>query len=254
MFQVHELHAPDITIDQAQSSCKMNNLKENLHNVRSRVQSACARAGRDASEVTILAVSKKHSTGRIRTLHALGQSAFGENRIQEALPKIEELRSLGLEWHFIGPLQSNKTSEAAQHFDWVQSVDRLKIMRRLADQRPSTLPPLNILVQVNIDREPQKAGVLPEQAFELAQAAQGFSNLRLRGLMSIPRIASEDHDPGSSYQEMQELFSELRSQGLTMDTLSMGMSADMESAIMHGSTMVRIGTDLLGPRPEPGAA
>ena len=233
---------------------KMNNLKENLHNVRSRVESACARAGREASEISILAVSKKHSTGRIRALHALGQSSFGENRIQEALPKIEELRSLDLEWHFIGPLQSNKTHEAALHFDWVQSVDRLKILRRLADQRPSALAPLNILIQVNIDREPQKAGVLPEQAFELAQAVQSLSNLRLRGLMSIPRIASEDHDPGSSYQRMQELFSEISSRGLAMDTLSMGMSADLESAIMHGSTMVRIGTDLLGPRPEPGAA
>jgi len=254
MFRVHDFYAPDITIDQAQSSCKMNNLKENLHNVRARVQSACENAGRKPAEIAILAVSKKHSTERICALNAFGQQAFGENRVQEALPKIEELRDLDLVWHFIGPLQSNKTKEAARHFDWIQSVDRMKILQRLSQQRSTTLPALNILVQVNIDREPQKAGVMPEQTLELANAVHALPNLRLRGLMTIPKMASGEHDPGSSYQRMHELFTAIRDRGLEMDTLSMGMSADLESAIMHGSTMVRIGTDLFGPRPEPGPA
>jgi pyridoxal phosphate enzyme (YggS family) len=227
----------------------MNNLKANLDNVRARVESASEKAGRDPMEINVLAVSKKHGTEKIRRLRELGQVAFGENRIQEALPKIEELGSSGFEWHFIGPLQSNKTREAATAFSWVQSVDRQKILARLSSQRPENMPPLNILVQVNIDREPQKAGVLPEQAIDLVSAAQAMPNLRLRGLMSIPEAASPDHDPDDSFKRMHELFLQLIGAGFEMDTLSMGMSADLESAIMHGSTMVRVGTDLFGPRP-----
>lgn len=227
----------------------MNNLKANLDNVRARVESASKNVGRDPLEIAILAVSKKHGTGKIKRLRDLGQAAFGENRIQEALPKIEELGSSGFEWHFIGPLQSNKTKEAATAFSWVQSVDRQKILTRLSRHRPENMPPLNILIQVNIDREPQKAGALPEQAIELVRAAQTMRNLRLRGLMSIPEAASPDHDPGDSFKRMHELFAQLIEAGFEMDTLSMGMSADLESAIMHGSTMVRIGTDLFGPRP-----
>ena len=228
----------------------MNNLKANLHNVRARVEQACKKAGRDPSEVSILAVSKKHPATRIRELHALGQKAFGENYVQEALAKQAQLEALDIEWHFIGPLQSNKTREAAGHFAWVQSVDREKLARRLSEQRPAELPALNICIQVNIDREPQKAGVLPEHAADLARFAQDLPNLRLRGLMVIPRMGSEAHDPTDSYRRVQELYQRIRDGGIDMDTLSMGMSADLEQAVLQGSTMVRIGTDLLGERPD----
>ena len=252
MLAVHVRYTPDITIDQALCSCKMNNLKENLHNVRARVEFACKKAGRDPGEVVILAVSKKHPAERILALSQLGQSAFGENYVQEALPKIEQVRPGELEWHFIGPLQSNKTREVAQHFQWVQSVDRVKILKRLSAQRPPNLPALNICLQVNIDREPQKAGVLPEQTGELARTALSLPGLKLRGLMAIPRAGSAVHDPSESYQAMNVLFQELIRGGIELDTLSMGMSADLEAAIMHGSTMVRIGTDLFGRRPDDG--
>lgn len=227
----------------------MNDLKKNLENIHTRVRGACREAGRDPAEVTVLAVSKRHPAARIRALHALGQRCFGENYVQEALPKIEELADLDIEWHYIGPLQSNKTREAAAHFDWVQSADREKILRRLSEQRPDDRPPLDVCIQVNIDREAQKAGVLPEQAGELAARCADLPRLRLRGLMCIPRIGSADHDPGESYARMFELYRALRDGGLPLDTLSMGMSDDLEAAVRHGATMLRIGTDLLGPRP-----
>ena len=227
----------------------MNNLKENLHKVRARIQSACEMAGRDAAGVSVLAVSKKHPADKIRDLNQLGQLSFGENYVQEALAKMEELESLRLEWHFIGPLQSNKTSQVAQHFQWVQSVDRLKILRRLSGQRPEGLDDLNVCIQVNIDREPQKAGVLPEQLMELVDAALALPRIRLRGLMTIPQVGTAAHDPAESYRQMHALFRGLQERGIEVDTLSMGMSSDLEAAIMNGSTMVRIGTDLFGPRP-----
>jgi len=228
----------------------MNDLKENLEKIRTRVKSACASAGRDPAGVTILAVSKRHPVEKIRALHALGQKRFGENYVQEALPKIGRLADLDIEWHYIGPLQSNKTREAATRFQWVQSADRAKILRRLSEQRPATLPPLDVLLQVNIDREPQKSGVLPEQVAELAQLCAELPRLRMRGLMCIPRIGAAGHDPADSYARMLELFRALQDRGLAVDTLSMGMSADLEAAVRHGSTMVRIGTDIFGPRPE----
>ncbi len=227
----------------------MNNLKENLNNIRSRVDLACRTAGRDASEVTVLAVSKRHTVGRIEALHGLGQTCFGENYVQEALDKMDRLSALAIEWHFLGPLQSNKTRAAAERFDWVQTVDREKIQKRLSSQRPTQAPPLKVCIQVNVDREPQKAGVLPEEAAALATACAGLPGLRLRGLMCIPQIGSASHDPAESYERMSVLYRQLLDDGLEMDTLSMGMSADLEAAIANGSTMVRIGTDLLGPRP-----
>lgn len=227
----------------------MNNLKENLNKIRSRVDLACRTAGRTASEVTVLAVSKRHSVEKIATLHGMGQGCFGENYIQEALAKMKPLAGLDIEWHYIGPLQSNKTREAAEHFHWVQSVDRGKILRRLSSQRPEALQALNICIQVNIDREAQKSGVLPEETEQLARLCTELPGLRLRGLMSIPQIGSGSHDPADSYRRMAELYDQLLGKGLAMDTLSMGMSADLEAAISHGSTMVRIGTDLFGPRP-----
>jgi pyridoxal phosphate enzyme (YggS family) len=231
----------------------MSNLKENLDNVRARIAAACADAGRQADEVRLVAVSKKHSAQRIRGLHALGQHSFGENYVQEALAKQKELDDLEIEWHFIGPLQSNKTREAAGHFDWVQSADREKIVRRLSAQRPDELSALNVCIEVNIDREPQKSGVLPEDTAALAHLVQELPRIRLRGLMAIPRMADDNYDPGDSYRRMRQLFQDLLETGMEMDTLSMGMSADLESAIAHGSTMVRVGTDLLGPRPSAGA-
>jgi pyridoxal phosphate enzyme (YggS family) len=227
----------------------MKDLIAKLHNVRTRIESACEKAGRTPSEITVLAVSKRHPAARIRQLHELGLSAFGENYMQEAVEKQAQLADLDLEWHFIGPVQSNKTRELARHFGWVQSADREKILRRLSAQRPEALPKLNICIQVNIDREEQKSGVLPENLEELAHFALGLPNLRLRGLMSIPRLGSADHDPSDSYRRMKDLFLCLIDAGIPMDTLSMGMSADLENAIMQGSTMLRIGTDLFGPRP-----
>jgi pyridoxal phosphate enzyme (YggS family) len=226
----------------------MNDLKAKLHNVRSRVNSACENAGRRPSEITILAVSKRHPAALVRQLHTLGLSAFGENYMREAVEKQAQLADLDLEWHFIGPVQSNKTRQLAQHFDWVQSADREKILRRLSAQRPEALPKLNICIQVNIDREEQKAGVLPESLEELVHFALGLPNLRLRGLMAIPRLGSAEHDPTDSYRRMRDLFLSLTDTGILMDTLSMGMSADLENAIMMGSTMLRIGTDLFGAR------
>jgi len=230
----------------------MNNLKVNLDNIRARVARACNQAGRDPSEITILAVSKKHPAERIEALNRLGQLAFGENYVQEALAKMEHLSNPEILWHFIGPLQSNKTREVAQNFQWVQSVDRIKILQRLSNQRPANLPALNVCIQVNIDCEPQKAGVLPEQVHELVDAALSMDRLHLRGLMAIPKAASGQHDPSGSYARMNTLFQGIIDDGVELDTLSMGMSADLEAAIMHGSTMVRIGTDLFGPRPDSG--
>jgi len=250
MFLFHDLYTPDITIDQALTSCKMNNLKVNLDNICTRVASACNKAGRNPAEITILAVSKRHSVERISALHDLGQAAFGENYVQEALLKMKHLANREIHWHFIGPLQSNKTREVAQHFQWVQSVDRIKILQRLSSQRPANLPDLNICIQVNIDLEPQKAGVMPGRVVEFVNTAISLPGLRLRGLMAIPKAVSEQHDPSESYARMNSLFQGLIKDGVDLDTLSMGMSADLEAAIMHGSTMVRIGTDLFGPRPD----
>jgi pyridoxal phosphate enzyme (YggS family) len=200
--------------------------------------------------VVIVAASKKQAVSRMSELRRLGQKAFGENYVQEALAKMEQLQDLDIEWHFIGPLQSNKSRPVAERFDWMQSADRPKILKRLSQQRPPDLPPLNVCIEVNIDREPQKSGVLPEQALELAELAAELPGIHLRGLMAIPLPPGSHHDPSDSYRRVRDLFEELRGQGIPMDTLSMGMSGDLEKAIMHGSTMVRIGTDLLGPRPE----
>jgi len=226
----------------------MNNLKDNLDNVNARIASACKTAHRTPDSVNLLAVSKKHAASRVRLLFDAGQRAFGENYVQEALAKQTELHDLAIEWHFIGPVQSNKTGDLAHHFDWVQSVDREKILRRLSSQRPTDSPDLNICLQVNIDNEPQKGGACPTEIPSLADLTATLPGLRLRGLMVIPRAPSPGHDTKPSLIRMAELFEELRRQYPPMDTLSMGMSADLEQAIRAGSTMVRVGTDLFGPR------
>lgn len=227
----------------------MNDLKENLDKVSSRLRRACEAAGRPVATVRLLAVSKRQRAQKVRVVHGLGQRAFAENIVQEALAKQSELTDLDIEWHFIGPIQSNKTADIAANFDWAQSVDREKLLRRLSDQRPQHLPPLNVCLQINIDDEPHKAGAAAHAAPALADLAAGLSGIRLRGLMAIPALADDSNGAATaSFERMKALFDECRSAGHDLDTLSMGMSADMERAIMAGSTMVRIGTDIFGPR------
>lgn len=226
----------------------MNDLKNKLDMVRARITRASLKADRNPDSVSLLAVSKRHSANSIRTLVIAGQTHFGENYVQEALEKQQQLADPDIVWHFIGPLQSNKTREVAQHFDWVQSVDRQKLLLRLSDQRPDSLPPLNICLQVNIDNEPQKSGASSTDILALARLTTELPGLKLRGLMAIPRISAVDRTGSSSFDRMRHLFESLRAEGMEVDTLSMGMSSDLESAIKAGSTMVRVGTDLFGPR------
>lgn len=208
----------------------------------------CARAaGRDPAAIRLVAVSKTHSADAIRECVRAGQRDFGENYLQEALTKMDALAGENLCWHFIGRIQSNKTRELASRFDWVQTVDRERIARRLDDQRPDGLPPLNICLQVNIDREPQKAGVLPEDVRALAHTVAAFSRLRLRGLMAIPE-PSAGAAQSDAFDRLGEIFESLRADGLPVDTLSMGMSGDLAAAIAAGSTMVRVGTAIFGAR------
>ena len=197
----------------------------------------------------LLAVSKTRDAGEIARLAAAGQRAFGENYVQEALPKIEALRGRGLEWHLIGHLQSNKADVAARTFDWVQTVDRAKLVAALAQHRPESLPPLNVLIQVNIDGEPGKHGCAPTDVEALAEAIAAQSRLRLRGLMAIPEPHADMDRRRAAFRAMSALFDRLAAAQPGIDTLSMGMSDDFAEAIEEGATMVRIGTALFGPRP-----
>ena len=226
----------------------MNDSINRLKFVRQRIDKACIAAGRQPNEVSLLAVGKRHPAEKIVTLYNLGVQSFGENQLQEALQKQRELVSLNLQWHFIGTLQSNKTRAIAENFQWVQSVDRQKILMRLSKQRPNSLEPLNVCLQVNIDQEPQKAGANPEEILQLAALCHGLVNIRLRGLMAIPRVTTDKKVQHDSFHKVKALFETLRSEGHDIDTLSMGMSSDLEIAITEGSTMVRIGTDLFGER------
>jgi len=226
----------------------MNDLNIKLENINARIARACSGAGRRVDEITLLAVSKGQSAGRIRQLCAAGQVAFGENYVQEALAKQAQLTDLAIEWHFIGPIQSNKTGDIARHFQWVQSADRDKILQRLSRQRPEGLPALNVCLQVNIDAEEQKSGAPPGEIPQLARLALSLPGLKLRGLMAIPKPACEGSDIPPGFLHMQQLYHRLRADGLPIDTLSIGMSADFEQAIRAGSTMVRVGTGLFGPR------
>jgi len=226
----------------------MNDLNANLDNMNARIIRACLKSGRSPDDISILAVSKQHSAEKIRLLYNAGQVAFGENYLQEAVEKQKLLADLDIEWHFIGPLQSNKTGEIARNFQWVQSADREKILRRLSRQRPDNEPELNICLQVNIDRETQKSGALPEDVPDLAGLVSSLPRLKLRGLMAIPRVIEPGSDPLESFRRVQQLYLQLRNTGQALDTLSLGMSADFEQAICAGSTMIRVGTDLFGPR------
>lgn len=226
----------------------MSDLETRLAAVEQRIANACNAAGRPRDQVRMLAVSKTRPAELIRALAASGLTAFGENHVDEALAKQPALVDLPLEWHFIGPLQSNKSRSVAGHFDWIHSVDRIKLVRRLADQRPADLNPLNVLIQVNIDAEPQKAGCTPGGIDALAAAVAERDRLRLRGLMAIPDGTASAEATRASFARMRELFNALKRDHPGCDTLSMGMSADLEIAIAEGSTLVRVGTALFGPR------
>ncbi|CAB3781342.1 Pyridoxal phosphate homeostasis protein [Paraburkholderia ultramafica] len=228
----------------------MPDLIHNLEAVRQRIAAAAHAAGRDARSVMLLAVSKTFPAADVRAAHAAGQRAFGENYVQEAISKIETLADLraSLDWHFIGPLQSNKTRPVAEHFDWVHSVDRLKIAQRLSEQRPENLPPLNVCLQVNVSGEASKSGVSVAEAVEVARAIAALPKLNLRGLMSIPEPAGDVDAQRAPHRQLRELFERLRDDGLELDTLSMGMSSDLEAAVLEGATIVRVGTAIFGAR------
>ena len=233
----------------------MGSIGSNLQEVKRRIAAACAGAGRGAHSVTLLAVSKTQSAAAIREACAAGQHDVGENYVQEALRKQVELGDLAavLRWHLIGPLQSNKTRKVAEHFDWVHTLDRLEVAQRLSDQRPAALAPLQVCIQVNVSGEASKAGVAPDDVELLARAVAELPRLRLRGLMSIPEPSDDPDVQRAQHRRLRELLELLRARGLDVDTLSMGMSADLEAAIQEGSTMVRVGTAIFGERARPAA-
>ena len=228
----------------------MTTITNRLQAVHQRLTNACTRAGRSADSVTLLAVCKTQPAAAVRAAHAAGQRAFGENYVQEGLVKIEALADLRpeLEWHLIGPLQSNKTRAVAEAFDWVHSIDRLKIAQRLSEQRPAWAEPLQVCLQVNVSGEPSKSGVAPTELPALAQAVAALPRLRLRGLMAIPEPAGDEAAQRQPHRALRELLEALRQQGLALDTLSMGMSADLEAAVLEGATLVRVGTAIFGER------
>ncbi|MGE5714197.1 MAG: YggS family pyridoxal phosphate-dependent enzyme [Betaproteobacteria bacterium] len=227
-------------------------LQANLQGVHDRITKAARGAGRDPDAVTLVAVSKTFPAEAVISALSCGQAEFGENYLQEGLEKIARVRELAAggapHWHFIGPIQSNKTRAIAEHFDWAQSVDRLKIAERLSEQRPESLPPMNLLLQVNISGEATKSGVVPAEVAGLARAVVSLPRTRLRGLMAIPEPETEPARQLEPLQRMKRLFDELRREHPSCDTLSMGMSADLEAAVAAGSTMLRIGTAIFGQR------
>jgi pyridoxal phosphate enzyme (YggS family) len=227
----------------------MTSIAANLQAVRARIAAACIAAGRGAESVQLLAVSKTWPAALVREAAAAGQHAFGESYVQEACDKAAELKDLGLEWHFIGPLQGNKTRPVAESFAWVHSVDRLKIAGRLAAQRPPGLPPLQTCLQVNISGEASKSGCAPPQALDLAAAIIQLPGLRLRGLMAIPEPTADIRRQRSQFALLRQTLEKINAElDCELDTLSMGMSDDLEAAIMEGATMVRIGTAIFGKR------
>lgn len=226
----------------------MPDLKANLAAVRRRLAAACAAAGRPQSAVRLVAVSKTFGADAIRQAMDAGQTEFGENYLQEAVGKIAQLPRAGIIWHFIGPIQSNKTADIARNFDWAHGVDRLKIAQRLSAQRPSSLPPLQVCVQVNISDEASKSGCTPEKTPALCAAVAALPRLKLRGLMAIPAPGANEADSRAAYRRLRELFDARRQSGLELDILSAGMSDDLEAAIAEGSTLVRVGAAIFGSR------
>jgi hypothetical protein len=226
----------------------MNNIEKNLAGIHAQIEQAAFDNKRTAGDITLLAVSKKKPASDIRLAYRSGQRDFGENYLQEAQSKMGELADLDIVWHFIGPIQSNKTKPLATSFDWVHCVDRVKIAQRLNDQRPESMPPLNICIQVNVDLETSKSGVAPVKVMGLAESLRNMPNIRLRGLMAIPAQRDDFESQCKPFKLLAGLLEDLRQQDFDCDTLSMGMSHDMQAAIAEGSTLLRIGTAIFGER------
>jgi pyridoxal phosphate enzyme (YggS family) len=226
----------------------MTSIASNLQAVNRAIVEAAHIAQRHAENITLLAVSKTFPAVMVREAYEAGQRAFGESYMQEALDKIAALRDLPMEWHFIGPIQSNKTRAIAENFAWVHGVDRLKIAERLSAQRPPSLLPLNVCIQVNVSGEDSKSGVPSGEVLELAQAVAQLPQLRLRGLMAIPAPVEGLEAQRKPFAQLRELMRQLNAQGLELDTLSMGMSHDLEAAVLEGATIVRVGTAIFGQR------
>jgi pyridoxal phosphate enzyme (YggS family) len=234
----------------------MGSVEAKLQQVRTRIATACETSQRPVQSVTLLAVTKTFGPQAVRAAHRAGQHAFGENYVQEALEKMASLVDLQgrLEWHLIGPLQSNKTRVVAAHFDWVHTVDRLKLAERLSAQRPDGMAPLQVCVQVNISGEASKSGVMPDSALALATAVAALPRLHLRGLMAIPEPEGDFESQRAPHRALAKLLFDLNASGLALDTLSMGMSADLEAAISEGATLVRVGSAIFGERARPAAS
>ncbi len=226
----------------------MATVAEALQGVRARIEAAARAAGRDPATVSLVAVSKTFAPPALRAAWAAGQRAFGENYVQEALDKMQQLQDLPIEWHFIGPIQSNKTRVIAERFRWVHSVDRLKVAQRLSEARPAGAQPLQVCLQVNLDGEASKSGAAPGELETLARAAAELPGLALRGLMAIPRPTADPLQQRAQFRALRELKDRLVATGIQLDALSMGMSEDLEAAIAEGATLVRVGTAIFGPR------
>lgn len=226
----------------------MTTIVANLQAVNHRIDGACARAGRDRAAVTLLAVSKTWPAAALREAAAAGQRAFGESYVQEAVAKIDALADAGLAWHFIGPLQGNKTRPVAENFDWVHSIERIRIAERLSAQRPAGREPLQACIQVNVSGEAAKSGCAPDELAGLAHAVARLPRLRLRGLMAIPEPSDDAAVQRRRFASLREMRDRLNAEGLDLDTLSMGMSHDLEAAILEGATIVRVGTAIFGER------
>ena len=226
----------------------MTTISANLQAVITRIETAARQFGRNPDGISLLAVSKTWAASDVREAALAGQQSFGENYVQEGIDKARSLESLGLEWHFIGPLQSNKTRPVAETFDWVHAVDRLKIAERLSEQRPENLPALQVCIQVNVSGEQTKSGVSLDEAAALAHRVAALPRIRLRGLMAIPEPVEDFDAQRIAFRRLREAFEQLNKEGLSLDTLSMGMSHDLEAAIAEGATMVRVGTAIFGER------
>jgi pyridoxal phosphate enzyme (YggS family) len=226
----------------------MTTIANALQAVRTRISQAATRCGRDPQAIALIAVSKTVDAAVLRSAQGCGQQAFGESYVQEALPKIAALRDLAIEWHFIGPLQSNKTKAVAENFAWVHSVERAKIAQRLSEQRPAGLPALNVCLQVNVSGEASKSGVAPMELPALAQAVATLPKIKLRGLMAIPEATGDAAKQQAQFRLLRSLRDDLNARGFALDTLSMGMSGDLEAAIAEGATLVRVGSAIFGER------
>jgi len=226
----------------------MSAIADNLQAVQARIAKAAAAAGRSPESVRLLAVSKTWPLASVLDAAAAGQRAFGENYVQEGIDKIAAISGRNLEWHFIGPLQSNKSKPVAEAFDWVHSIDRLKIAERLSAQRPAYLTPLQVCVQVNVSGEASKSGCLPDETLALCQAVAALPGLNLRGLMAIPEPCDDPAAQRAPFRRLRDIYDHIRAAGLPLDTLSMGMSHDLEAAVAEGATIVRIGTAIFGER------